>query len=142
MWVGAAASYRFLVARARRRGERAELEARRRHLRLVDLAHAALALGLAAGVWLMGRRGWSPGHPGWLGLKVGLTLFLIVPLEGLHAWLRHAWLRRGLAETPQPPFSKTLRRAAAVEDLLFTLALPLLGLALPLMVWLSLARPF
>lgn len=106
------------------------------------LAQAALGLGLGAGFWLMQRRGWSFSHPGWLGVKLGLTLSVIVPLEGIHAWVAHVWMRQGLEQTAAPPFSKDLRRAVGVEDMLAMLALPLLGLALPLIVWLSLARPF
>jgi hypothetical protein len=142
VWAGAAFSHRFLIARARRGGPQAELHERRRRGWLVTLAHAALLLGLAAGWGLMQRRGWSFGHPGWLGVKLGLTLAVIVPLEGLHAWVAHVWMRQGLAQTPAPPFSKDLRRAVSVEDMLAVLALPLLGLALPLIAWLSLARPF
>lgn len=142
LWAGAALLHQLLVARARRAGPQAELDLRRRHGWLVTFAHGALALGLASGLVIMHRRGWSVGHPGWLGVKLGLTLFVIVPLEGLHAWVAHVWMRQGLAQTAAPPFSKDLRRAVSVEEMLAMLALPLLGLALPLIVWLSLARPF
>jgi hypothetical protein len=87
-------------------------------------------------------RGWGVAHAGWLAVKVGLTLFLILPLEGMHAYVSHGWIARGLRRTPAPPFAQELARGIGIEEMLRALALPLLGIALPLMVWLSLARPF
>ncbi len=142
LWAGAACVRRALVTRARRRGESDELLARRRQAWLVPFGEAALLLALLAGLLLVRQAGFSFGHPRWLGAKVGLTLALILPLESLHAWVTYGWMRSGLRETLAPPFSKDLRRAAGIEDMLWALAVPLYGLALPLMVWLSLARPF
>ncbi len=130
------------MSAARRRGEADELRARRRLAGLVTAGEVALATALAAGLVLVRLHGYGLGHPRWLGLKVGLTLALVLPLEGLHAWVTHGWMRRGLAETQAPPFSKDLRRAAGIEDMLWALCVPLYGLALPLLLWLSLARPF
>jgi hypothetical protein len=118
------------------------LEARRAVRRLLALEHAALAVGLLAGWGLMLQRGWGLGHAGWLTLKVGLTLFLLLPLEGMHAYVSHVWIARGLRRTAAPPFAQELSRGIGIADMLRALAVPLLGVALPLMVWLSIARPF
>jgi hypothetical protein len=74
-------------------------------------------------------------------VKIGLTAFLLLPLEAMHAWICHGWIARGLLQTDAPPFSKDLARGIGMDDMLRALALPLLSLALPLMVWLSLRRP-
>ncbi len=141
-WVGASVARRLLVTRARRRGEPAELDARRRWAWLVAAGEVALLIALGSGLLLVRWNGFGFGHPRWLGVKVGLTLALILPLESLHAWVTYGWMRIGLRETLAPPFSKDLRRAAGIEDMLWALALPLYGLALPLMFWLSRTRPF
>lgn len=142
LWAAVSVARRVLVTRARRRGEDAELGARRRWAWLVPVGEAALLIALGTGVLLAHASGYSFGHPRWLGVKVGLTLALVLPLESLHAWVTHGWMRQGLRETAAPPFSKDLRRAAGIEDMLWALALPLYGLALPLMAWLSRSRPF
>ncbi len=134
--------YRLLLARARRAGPQAELDARRRLSTLATCSHAALAGALLTGAASMRARGWSFSHPGWLGVKLLLTLGVVAPLEALHAWTLQTWMRRGLRDTQAPPFSQGLRRAVAIEEMLGMLALPLLGLALPLILWLSLSRPF
>jgi hypothetical protein len=118
------------------------LEARRAVGPLLAFEHGALAVGLLAGWALMIQRGWGLGHAGWLTLKVGLTLFLILPLEGMHAYVSHTWIARGLRRTVAPPFAQELSRGIGIADMLRALAIPLLGIALPLLVWLSIARPF
>lgn len=110
--------------------------------RVVAAEHALLALALAAGVALMAARGWTAGHARWLGLKIGLVVFLLIPMEGMHAYVCHRWIVRGLRETSGPPFSKDLARGIGMEDMLRALAIPLLGLAVPLLVWLSVFKPF
>jgi hypothetical protein len=109
---------------------------------LLAFEHAALAVGLLAGWGLMLQRGWGVGYAGWLAVKVGLTLFLILPLEGMHAYVTHVWIARGLRRTAAPPFAQDLSRGIGMDDMLRALAVPLLGIALPLLVWLSIARPF
>ena len=108
----------------------------------VRLEHAAFLLLLATGFVLMARLGWGVGHPRWFGLKLGIVAFLLVPLEAMHAWIAYGWIEPGLRETPAPPFSKTLERGVGMREMLTSLALPLLLLAVPLVVWLSWARPF
>jgi len=110
--------------------------------RLVTAEHALLAVALATGLALMVGRGWAPRHARWFGLKLGLVVFLLIPLEAMHAYVSHAWIGRGLRETAAPPFSKDLARGIGMEDMLRALAIPLLGLALPLLVWLSVFKPF
>jgi hypothetical protein len=127
---------------ARRRGEAEALRARRRLHPLLTVEHAAFALAVGSGFLLLQHRHWGLGHARWLAVKIGLTLFLLVPLEAMHAWICHVWIARGLAETAAPPLSKDLARGIGMDDMLRALAAPLLALAVPLLVWLSLKRPF
>ena len=141
LWVGAAAAYALAMARTPRVAA-AALAARRRLQPLLLLEHACLLLLLVSGLLLMRHRGWGLGHARWLMAKLGLVAFLVVPLEAFHAWIAHVWIARGLRQTAAPPFSKDLARGLAVQEMIATLAVPLLGTALPLLLWLSLARPF
>ena len=134
-----AAQLRLLVAR--RGGEARELDARRRVQPLLLLEHAAFLFALLAGFGLVQQRHWGLGHARWLSLKVGLTVFLLVPLEAMHAWICHGWIARGLGQTASPPFSKDLARGISMEDMLRALGLPLLAAALPLLAWLSFRKP-
>ena len=140
-WLAAALAAPGVLLAARRRGEAAELRARRRLRPLLVTQHAAFLLALAAGLLLLHHRHWGLGHARWLAVKVGLTAFLLVPLEGMQAWIDLAWIAPGLGQTAAPPFSKDLARGIGMEDMLRALAAPLLAIALPLIVWLSLARP-
>lgn len=130
-----AARHRASVDRGR------ELAARRRLQVVFAVKNAALVLALASGFLLQAS---APGvdRALWLLLKVGLVLFLVVPLEAMHAFIVHVWIARGLAETPAPPFSKTLVRGLGVEEMIRTLEIPLFGVGLPLLLWLSFRRPF
>ena len=101
-----------------------------------------LALALGAGLALMGLRGWGPGRARWFGLKLGLVAFLLVPLEAMHVYIWHGCVGPGLRDTAAPPFAKDLARGIGMEDMLRALAIPLLALALPLLLWLSRAKPF
>ena len=67
--------------------------------------------------------------------------FLLVPLEAMHVYIWHGWIGPGLRETAAPPFAKDLERGIGMEEMLRALAIPLLGLALPLLVWLSYVKP-
>jgi len=99
-------------------------------------------VGLVAGLVLMDAHGWRLGYPRWLSAKLGLVAFLFVPLEAFRVYISLFWLGPGLRGTPAPPFSKDLARALSMEEMLGALALPLLVLALPIVLWLSWARPF
>ena len=105
------------------------------------LRHLALFLGLLAGVALLVRLGPATLGASWLHLKLGLVAFLVLPLEGMHAWVCHAWIARGLRATATPPFAKDLARGLGMEEMIRALELPLLGIAVPLLAWLSVARP-
>jgi len=142
LWLGAIAFQLLAVGRAQRTGPEAELEGRRRLLRVVRLEHGAFLALLITGLWLMGGLGWGLGHPRWFGLKLGLVIFLLIPLEAMHAWIAYAWIAPGLRQTSAPPFSKDLARGIGMQEMLASLAFPLLLLAVPLLVWLSLYRPF
>ncbi len=141
-WAGAALAAQAVLLRARGGDPARELSARRRVRPLLAIEHLGLAVALAAGFALLQARGWGVGRARWLGLKLGLTLFLILPLEGMHAWVCHVWISRGLRQTAAPPFSKDLQRAIGMDDMIRALAAPLLGVGVPLIVWLSIKHPF
>jgi hypothetical protein len=127
-----------VVLRARRSGRpEDELRARRRIRGLVTLEHAALAAALGSGLILLDVLGLALGRYRWLDLKLGLVAFLLLPLEGMHAWIA-----RGLRQTAAPPFSRDLARGIGMDDMVRTLSAVLLGAALPLLVWLSVREPF
>jgi hypothetical protein len=105
------------------------------------LEHGALLFLLLSGYLIMRGRGWGLGHARWLLAKLGLVAFLVVPLEAIHAFVAHVWIARGLGQTAAPPFARDLARGTAVQEMIATLAVPLLGLAVPLILWLSLTRP-
>lgn len=131
------------LLRARRAGTGRELEVRRRLGTALAVEHAAVAIAILSGLLLMSLHGWRLGYPRWLSIKLGLVAFLIVPLEGMHAWVNHVWIARALpAQAPPPaPLSRELDRGIGMDDMVRTLAALLLGVALPLIVWLSVARP-
>jgi hypothetical protein len=119
-----------------------ELFARRRLQPLLALEHIAFLLLLITGLLLMREHGWGLTRARWLTLKLGLVAFLVVPLEGMHAFIAHTWIARGLRQTEAPPLAKDLVRGLGVEEMLRALAIPLFGIGLPLILWLSLKRPF
>ena len=127
---------------ARRGGAPRELAARRRLAPVVALEHLALAAALGSGGWWMAALGLDLGQHRWLDVKLGLVAFLVLPLEGMHAWVAHGWIARGLRETRTPPFSRTLERGIGMDDMVRALSALLLGIAVPLLAWLSLAEPF
>jgi hypothetical protein len=90
----------------------------------------------------MRHRGWGLGHARWLALKLGLVVFLVIPLEAMHGYIAHVWIGRGLRQAAAPQRAKDLERGLGIEEMLRALAVPLLGLGLPLILWLSLAQPF
>lgn len=133
----------MLLSRARRTGRALdELAARRRLQPALIAEHTALAVLLLSGFALLQHHDWGLGHARWLALKVGLVAFLLVPLEAFHAYVCHRWLARGLRQTGAPPLSRDLERAIGMDDMIRVIAVPLLGLGLPLILWLSLAKPF
>lgn len=143
LWLLAAAAGQLATWRARVSGDaRRELELRRRLQPWLVIEHAAFLVALASGLVLMRAKGYRVGYPRWLSLKLGLAVFLALPLEAMHAYVGHVWIARGLRQTPAPPFSKDLARGIGIDEMIRTLALLLLGAAIPLMVWLSLAKPF
>jgi len=143
LWIASAVGGQVAAALARASRDPArELSLRRRLTPVVGLEHASFLVLLASGGLLMMHRGWRPDHARWLALKLGLVVFLVLPLEAMHAYVAHVWIARGLRQTPVPPFSKDLARGLGIEEMLCTLAVPLLGLGLPLLLWLSLAKPF
>lgn len=119
-----------------------ELRARRRLVPMVALEHAALLAVLVSGGRLVQAGGVGLMHARWLALKLGLVAFLILPLEGMHAFIAHVWTARGLAQTAAPPFSKDLGRALGIEEMVRTLAFPLFAIGIPFILWLSLRKPF
>ena len=142
LWAAAVVTSQYRLLAARAGGPDRELSTRRSMRGLVAAEHVLFAVALLAGLGLMLARGWALSHARWLGLKVGLVVFLLVPLEGMHVWVSHWWIDRGLRETAAPPFARDLARGIGMEDMLRAIAIPLLGLAVPLLVWLSVFKPF
>jgi len=142
VWGISAIGGQIAAAWAHSVGPIAELKARHRLSSVLWLEHAAFATALATGALLMRLHGWGLGHARWLALKLGLVVFLVLPLEAMHAYVCHVWVARGLRQTATPPYAKDLERGLGVEEMLRALAIPLLGLGLPLILWLSLRRPF
>ena len=140
--MAAALAAQGILLAARGRGEAGQLAARRRLRPVVLVEHGAFVLALAAGLALLWHRHWGLGHARWLAVKIGLTVFLLVPLEAMHAWIAHVWIARGLGQTPAPPLAKDLVRGIGMDDMLRALAAPLLLLSLPLLAWLSLRKPW
>jgi hypothetical protein len=142
VWLGACLGGQIAAARARGGDPDRELTFRRRLAVVLGAEHLAFVAVLVSGALLMGEHGWRLAHPRWLTLKLGVVAFLLAPLEGMHAFIAHVWIARGLRQTVAPPFAKDLVRGLGVEEMLRTLAIPLWGLGLPLVIWLSLTRPF
>jgi hypothetical protein len=142
VWLGACLGGQIAASRARGGDPERELALRRRLSAVLGAEHLAFVCVLASGALLMSRHGWRLDHPRWLTLKLGVVAFLLTPLEAMHAFMVHVWMARGLRRTSAPPFDRDLVRGLGVEEMLRTLAIPLWGLGLPLVVWLSVARPF
>jgi len=143
LWLGAALLAQAALLRARRKGGlTAEAALRARLGPAYAVEHAALAVLLVSGFLLMSRLGWGPGHPRWLGVKLGLVAFLVVPLEAMHAWVNHVLVPRALGECARGASTRQLERWVGMDDMVRALALLLLGVALPFIAWLSVARPW
>jgi hypothetical protein len=138
----AAVGGQVAAARARSAGPAIELAVRHRLAKVTWLEHSAFALTLATGALLMRLHGWGLGHARWLALKLGLVVFLVLPLEAMHAYVCHVWVARGLRQTAAAPYAKDLERGLGVEEMIRALAIPLLGLGIPLILWLSTRKPF
>jgi hypothetical protein len=130
------------AARARRAPEALVLERRRALSPLVWAEHGLLVLALASGWLLMASRGIGPTGARWLALKLGLVVFLVVPMEAMHAYVAHGWTAGGLRRTQRPPSHRDLERGLGIEEMLRTLAVPLFGIGVPLILWLSFRKPF
>lgn len=141
LWASALLYGRWLLRASRRATPEAALTARREALGPATAQSLLFAAVLATGLALMLAHGWGTGHARWLGLKLGLVAFLLLPMEGMHAYIWQGWIRPGLAPSPLPSQVRDLERGAGMDDMLRALSVPLLALAVPLLVWLSLTRP-
>lgn len=142
VWLVAGIGGQVASARGRRLGGSLEILLRRRVNAVFVVEHLALLLLLVSGPALMWREGWSVGHARWLNLKVGLVAFLVVPLEAMHAWVAHVWIARGLPDGASAAAIKDCSRGLGIEEMLRALAVPLFGIGVPLLIWLSVAHPF
>jgi hypothetical protein len=133
-------SVRAALARAAAAGQ--QLERRRALGPLLVAEHTLLLVALASGWMLSESRGVGPSAARWLALKLGLVAFLVAPMEAMHAFVAHGWTARGLRRTQAPPFDRQLERGLGIEEMLRTLAVPLFGIGVPLILWLSFSRPF
>lgn len=143
VWLALLLASHAEAARFRKSPDRArELSARRRLQSILALKSAALGIALLSGFLLLQSSAPGVGRARWLLLKLGLVVFLVIPLEAMHAFIAHVWIARGLAETAAPPLAKTLERGLGIEEMIRTLEIPLFGVGLPLLLWLSFRRPF
>ena len=102
---------------------------------------AALLLLVASGLLAMRALGWSFGWPRWLGVKAGLTGFLLLPLGVLQAIAVHGFVAQG-SRRAGAAGARLVERGLALERMVRTLQL-VLGLpALLLCAWLAWTRPF
>jgi hypothetical protein len=101
---------------------------------LFALEHGAFAVGLLTGGLLAHELAWGMGHARWFALKLGLVAFLLVPLEGMHAYVSHVLMGRGTG--------RLVERGFAMEEMIRALEVALMVPALGLITWLSLAHPF
>jgi hypothetical protein len=111
---------------------------RRRLLRLSAVQHLLFALVLVTGLALLAGASPAERHARWLHLKLGLSTFLLLPLEAFHAYVNHVWIARALREGS----ARLLERGTGLDDMVRSLVVPLLGVAVPLLIWLSVRRPF
>ncbi len=110
--------------------------ARRRTLLTVTrVQHVAFAILLSSGAALFVQASPALAHARVLHLKLGLTAFLLLPLEAFHAYVCAAWIGPGLRGGGRP---RDLERGLGLDDMVRSLQVPLFGLAVPLLVWLSL----
>ena len=142
-WLLAIAAAVFRRGRARRLGDTsAALEAHRAASFALFAEHLAFVLLFGSGLLLLWSHGWSLTHARWLGAKVGLASFLMLPLECMHAFVHMLWMRPGLRGSRPGALARTFERGLGVEEMLRTLELVLFSPAVPLLVWLSWRKPF
>lgn len=143
LWAVAALLAALVRSRAQRRGDDAgALALHRSAMRLLLIEQAAFGVLLASGLLLVQASGLGLARERWLATKAGLVFSLLAPLEGMHAYVAHAWIARGLRESAPGAFARSLERGLGVEQMLRTLELLLFTPAVPLLVWLSVAKPF
>ena len=105
------------------------------------LEHVLLLVALASGALLVETQGLGPAWARWLALKLGLVAFLVVPMEAMHAFVAHGWTEPGLRGTAASE-DRRVARGLGIEEMLRTLAIPLFGVGIPLILWLSFRKPF
>jgi hypothetical protein len=108
---------------------------------LLAVKHAALAAAVGTGMALMLLRGWGLGQHRWLGVKIGLVVLLILPLEGFGAYLTHGFLPRARRLAGEAG-ARQVERGEGMASIVRTFELTLFTIAIPLILWLSLRRPF
>jgi hypothetical protein len=108
---------------------------RRTLLSVTRVQHVAFAVLLLCGGWLLFRASPALAHARVLHLKLGLTAFLLLPLEAFHAYVCAAWIGPGLRGAGR---ARDLERGLGLDDMVRSLQIPLFGLAVPLLIWLSL----
>lgn len=108
---------------------------RRTLLRVTRLQHLAFAGVLLSGAVLYLQSSPALAHARVLHLKLGITAFLLVPLETFHAYVCAAWIGPGLREGAR---ARDLERGLGLDDMVRSLQIPLFGMAVPLVFWLSL----
>jgi hypothetical protein len=103
--------------------------------------HAAFLAALLTGATVMSSRGWGIGHARWLAVKLLLVFALFVPLQGFHAYICHVFLPRA-RRIAGGYGDRQVERGEGLEAIIRTIAIPLFGIAIPLVFWLAMKRPF
>lgn len=117
------------------RSRTGDADARRRTLLGVTrVQHAAFAVLLLSGALLYLRASPVLAHERLLHLKLGLGAFLLLPLEAFHAYVCAAWIGPGLRASGR---ARDRERGLGLDDMVRSLEIPLFGLAVPLLFWLS-----
>lgn len=108
---------------------------RRTLLGVTRVQHAAFAVLLLSGGLLFLRASPALAHERLLHLKLGLSAFLLLPLETFHAYVCAAWIGPGLRSSRR---ARDRERGLGLDDMVRSLEIPLFGMAVPLLIWLSL----
>jgi hypothetical protein len=96
---------------------------------------------MITGLLVMSARGWGIGHARWLAVKLLVAFALFVPLEGFHAYIGHVFLPRA-RRLAGAYGERQVERGEGLEAIIRTIAIPLYGVAVPLVFWLATKRPF
>ncbi|MEJ2382399.1 MAG: DUF2269 family protein [Gammaproteobacteria bacterium] len=146
LWLGPSGGAWLLLQRAKRRLDPSTPEYQalyRDFLPFFWVEHLGLLMLLGSGVLLV----IVYGHPAlewtWLRLKLALVLCVIVPIEVVDIWFGHVRLPRWFSRRESTVVRKEPYDAyEAYERKFVPVSLPILLVAIVLVLWLAVAKPF